>query len=74
MPTISITYTLKYELDFAPNYKFTTCKKCINCKTGREIRKVYQKGSIGYCIAGRFYSLKYLRPHLIKIKQSICPF
>ena len=43
MNSISITYSLKYEVSFAPHYKFTSCKKCINCKTGREIRKVYQK-------------------------------
>lgn len=74
MNSISITYSLKYEVSFAPHYKFTSCKKCINCKTGREIRKVYQKGSIGYCIAGRFYSLKFLRLHLVKIENEYCPF
>lgn len=74
MNTISVNYTIKYELDFAPNYKWTDCKKCFNVKTGRQIRQTYVSGSIGYCINGKFYSLKKLRPHLIKIKEEDCPF
>jgi hypothetical protein len=73
MHTISITYTIKYCIDFAPYYGFCG-KQCINMRTGRFIKQVLCGGSIGYCIGGRFYSLKYLRSHLIKIPKSDCPF
>jgi len=74
MNTISITYTVQFEVDFAPNYKFTKKKECFNAKTGRRIRQVYKGGSIGYNIKGKFYSLKRLRKHLQKPKQVDCPF
>jgi hypothetical protein len=74
MRSISKNYTLKYELDFAPQYKWSECNKCFNTKTGREIKQTYSKGSIGYCIQGKFKSLKALRKNLVKIKDNKCPF
>ena len=69
MNKISINYTLKYELLFAPNYKWTSHGKCFNIKTGRQIKQVYNKGCIGYSICGKFYSLKRLRKLLTKIEN-----
>ena len=74
METISITYTIKYELDFAPNYVWTKDNQCFNSKTGRSIKQVYNNGCIGYNIAGKFYSLKRLRKHLVKPKKINLPF
>lgn len=74
MNSISINYTCKFELSFADNYKFTKCGKCFNFKTGREIKKVYNSGSIGYSINSKFYSLTFLRKNLQKIKINSCPF
>ena len=74
MNTISITYTVKFELDFARNYKFTENKECFNAKTGRRIKQVYKNGSIGYNIKGKFYSLTRLRKHLVKPVKIDCPF
>jgi hypothetical protein len=74
MTYISVTYTLKYELDFAPEYKWTKCGICFNSKTGRKIKQVYNNGCIGYSIRGKFKSLKYLREHLVKIKTEDLPF
>lgn len=74
MKTISINYTLKFELDFAPEYKWTKCGKCFNVKTGRKLKQSYVSGSIGYSIRGKFYSLTKLRKHLVKIKDPYCPF
>ena len=56
MTTISVEYTIKYQLDFSPNYQWTKDGKCFNMKTGREITQVYSNGSIGYCINGNFKS------------------
>ncbi len=74
MLTISATYTLKYEIDFANHYKFDNRKQRWNMRSGRQIKKVYCGGSLGYCICGKFYSLTYLRKHLVKIKTEILPF
>ena len=74
MNLISITYTLKFELSFANNYKWTSCGKCFNSKSGRQIKQVYNNGCIGYSINGKFKSLKYLRTKLVKIQVVECPF
>jgi hypothetical protein len=46
MNRISVSYNYKYRLDFAPNYVFTTCKKCINIKRAKEVKKVYNNGCL----------------------------
>jgi len=74
MNRITISYAYNYEIDFAPEYIFTKCKKCFNLKTGRKIKQVYNSRCIGYNIRGKFYSLKSLRKHLIKPKLISCPF
>lgn len=75
MNNISINYAVKYTLDFDNNYVFTENKECFNRKTMRKIKQVYKNRCIGYCIKGKFYSLKYLRSHLIKlINNEITPF
>lgn len=74
MNTISKTYTLKYELNFAPEYQWTECGRCFNVKTGRQLKQSYVSGSIGYSIRGKFKSLTTLRKHLVKIKEIDCPF
>lgn len=74
MDTISVNYAVKFNIDFAPHYKFTETKICINAKTGRVIRQIYKNRSIGYCIDGRFYSISHLRKHLIKPIKQECPF
>ena len=74
MKTISITYTIKFEVDFAPEYVFNKYKECFNAKTGRRIRQVYNNGSIGYSIRGKFYSLKKLKPYLRKPVEIDVPF
>jgi hypothetical protein len=70
MNTISITYTLKYQLHSAPHYQFTTDKQCFNVKTGRRIKQTYVSGCIGYCINGKFRSLKSLRTELELIPKE----
>ena len=50
MITISKTYTIKYEVSFAPEYKFLSNNECYNSKTGRILRKVLNSGCIGYII------------------------
>ena len=70
MSTISITYTCKYCISFAPNYVFTICGICYNTQTQRPIKKIIKGGSIGYNIKGRFYTLAALKKQLTKIKKG----
>lgn len=64
MNTITVTYNLVYQLDFAPEYQWTKCNKCFNVKRGKQLKQVMQGGSIGYNIRSKFYSLTKLRKHL----------
>jgi hypothetical protein len=72
--TLSNTYVLKWQLKDNPQYKWTSCGKCINSKTGREIKKTICGRSIGYCIKGKFVSLNALRTQIEKINEVECPF
>jgi len=76
MQTISVNYTLLWFLNLPglTHYKFTKCGKCFNCKTGKELQKKYNSGSIGFNINGRFMSIKSLRKSLKKIEVSAVPF
>ena len=74
MNSFSVTYAIKYEIDFANHYVFNQHKECYNLKTGRRIKKVVQGRCIGYNIQGKFYSLTKLRNHLVKTKKESCPF
>lgn len=74
MNSISVTYTLKYQLKSATHYQFTTDNHCFNIKSGRKIKQTYCGGSIGYCINGKFRSLTSLRCELQRISKEDCPF
>lgn len=71
MIRISVTYTCKYRISFAPNYVYTLCGKCYNLKTNRVIKQVYKSGCIGYIINSKFYSLTKLRTELEIIPKEI---
>lgn len=74
MQTFTITYTVKYELSTHPEYVWNEFYECFNLKTGRIIKQTYKNGMIGYCIKGKFMSLKKLRTLLRKPIVSDCPF
>lgn len=48
MNTISITYELLYQFKDNPIYQVTKCKKVFNTRTGKQIKKAYKNGSVGY--------------------------
>lgn len=70
---VTVNYVCKWRLRDAPNYVFGK-GKCFNVKTGRELKQVYNNGSIGYNINGRFRTLVSLRKCLEFIKPLDCPF
>ena len=67
MNTISVTYTLLFRLKFAHNYQWTKCGMCFSIKTGRRVKQTISKGSIGYKVNQKFYTLKYCREQLERI-------
>lgn len=72
---ISLQFSCKYRLKFAPNYVFTERPKfMVNIKTGRVISQVSKGGSIGYIVDGKFYTLTRLRECLEVIRDEEIPF
>ena len=74
MQRISINYDLKYQHKIFNYYKWSSCGKLINTKTGRVIRKILNGRSLGYCINGKFRSLTRLKKEVEKINQIKTPF
>jgi hypothetical protein len=75
MNSFTVTYTVKFELSTNTEYVWNQFNECFNLKTGRRIRQTPKNGMIGYCINGKFKSLKSLRPLLQKPnKKEILPF
>lgn len=72
MITISNTYSLVWVYKLDPKYQFTSDGICVNIKTGRVIRKVIVGGSKGFCLNGKFKSIKAIRTKLTK--PIILPF
>lgn len=66
MITIPTNYTLVWSYKNDPKYQFTKEGICINIQTGRIIRKVLVGGCKGFCLNGKFKSLKSLRFELVR--------
>ena len=64
----------RWNLTFAPHYKWDKINRLINTKTGREIKKCVNGYSVGYYIKGRFYTIATLRKHIAKVEPVKCPF
>lgn len=56
------------------NYGVTANGRIFNLKRGNELKKTVVGTTIGYCINGKFKSLKTLRKHIEQIKINDCPF
>jgi len=74
MITLSISYTLIWQIKTNPHYKVTKCGKIFNCQRGKMLKRVLNGGSIGYWISGKFTTLAKIRPLLIKIETVGVPF
>jgi len=73
--TTQKTLELKWQISDQPHYKWSVCKRLINTKTSREIKKTINGGCIGYWIGRKFVSLTALRPKLTLIpRQESLPF
>jgi hypothetical protein len=71
---IKVTYTAKWRLKDKPHYQWTECKKLINCRTGKEIKKTLKGMVAGYWISKEFISLNKLSGQIElvpKIEQGL---
>lgn len=71
---ITVSYDIRFELDFSPKYKWLDNGSCYNEKSGRIIKQTTCGRSIGYVIDGKFRTLTFLRKHLIKPPKQNCQF
>lgn len=71
---VSVNYIVKWQLKDLPHYKISTCKKIINCKTGKIIKCTKNGGSVGYFISGKFYKKSDLNSFIELIPKIDCPF
>jgi hypothetical protein len=74
MNSISVTYALKWRLRYNHKYQWSVCGKLFNVNTGKEKKKSFNNGSIGYWINRSFITLKNLRKELELIPKEKCPF
>ena len=74
MTTITQSILFKWKLDFNSDYSWATNGKLYNVKTMREIKKTVNGYSVGYWIGKKFWTLRKLRKHLVKIENEYCPF
>jgi len=71
---VKVSYRVKWQFKEFPYYKISTCKKVINCQTGKIIKCTKNGGSVGYFIAGKFYKKSNINDFIELIPKPKCPF
>lgn len=74
---ICIKYTAKWQIKNNPKYKWTTCKKLVNTKTGKEVAKTRfgNSNKVGYYIDGIFIKYQDLKRSIELIPKKVkAPF
>ena len=72
--TVQVNFIVKWQFKDYPNYKVSTCKKIINCKTGKIIKCTKNGGSIGYFINSKFFKKSDINNHIELIPKIKTPF
>jgi hypothetical protein len=71
---IQVNYIAKWQFKEYSHYKITTCKKIINCKTGRILKCTKNGGSVGYFINCRFFKKSDINQYIELIPKIKTPF
>lgn len=71
---VQVNFLVKWQFKEFPHYKITTCKKIVNCKTGKIIKCTKSGGSIGYYINSIFFKKSNINNHIEVIQKNKCPF
>jgi len=71
---VQVKFTVKWQFKDYNHYKISTCKKVINCQTGKIIKFTKSGGSVGYFIAGNFYKKSDINDYIEVVPKTKCPF
>ena len=71
---VKIGYTAKWQHKDYSYYVWTDCKKLINLKSGKEVKKAIKGLTAGYWINRKFVSLHSLKSQIKLITQEKIPF
>lgn len=71
---ITVNYIAKWRLKNNHDYVWTNCKKLINRKTGREIKRTIKGLTAGYWIGKCFINFNNLRSQIELIPKEKLPF
>lgn len=71
---VQVNFKVKWQFKEHQHYKISTCKKVINCQTGRIIKYTKNGGSIGYFISDKFYKKSDINKHIELIPKQKTPF
>lgn len=71
---IEVTYIVKWQIKDNSNYVWTSCKKLINCKTGKEVKRTIKGLQAGYWVDRKFVKLSELKSKIELINQENLPF
>jgi hypothetical protein len=71
---VQVNFIVKWQFKDYPHYKISTCKKIINCKTGKIIKCTKNGGSVGYYINSVFFKKYDINNFIEVIPKSKCPF
>ena len=71
---VQVNFTVKWQFKEFDYYKISTCKKVINCRTGKIIKCTKNGGSVGYFIAGKFFKKSDINKYIEIIPKNNCPF
>lgn len=71
---LSVTYKIKWRLKDNPNYYWTECKKLVNVRRGREVKRTLHGLTPGYWIGRKFISLDTLKTQIELIPKNNLPF
>ena len=63
-----------YQVEGYENYGFGRDKCLYNLKTGRKIKKCLKGYTRGFNLSGKFVSQNKIKPLLVRIEKSNCPF
>jgi len=71
---VQVNFLVKWQFKEYPHYKISTCKKIINCQSGKIIKCTKSGGSVGYFIASKFYKKSDINNCIELITKSKLPF
>lgn len=65
---------LVWEYSDDPKYQFDKLGNCYNIQSGKQLQRTLVDYTEGYCLGGKFKSIKHIRTKLKKILHRDCPF